>query len=113
MLCLLLMTELSPLMSVSVFVLSLCLFTHYSVFTACTKWSFIKILICYALYGILRDSVVVKILCYKLACCGFETRWGETVFSIYLILAAALGPGVHSVSNRNEYQKQENNVPGE
>jgi hypothetical protein len=26
---------------------------------------------------------------------------------------AALGPGVHSVSNRNEYQKQKNNVPGE
>jgi hypothetical protein len=33
--------------------------------------------------------------------------------SIYLILPAALGPGVHSASNRNEYQKHENNVPGE
>jgi hypothetical protein len=29
-------------------------------------------------------------------------------FSIYLILKAALGGGVHSVSNRNEYQKQKN-----
>jgi hypothetical protein len=29
-------------------------------------------------------------------------------FSIYLILPAALGPGVHSASNRNEYQKQRN-----
>jgi hypothetical protein len=27
-------------------------------------------------------------------------------FSIYLILTAALGPGVHSASNRNVYQKQ-------
>jgi hypothetical protein len=33
--------------------------------------------------------------------------------SIYLILPAALGPGVHSASNRNEYQKQKNNVSGE
>jgi hypothetical protein len=29
-------------------------------------------------------------------------------FSIYLILPAALGPGVCSASNRNEYQKQKN-----
>jgi hypothetical protein len=35
------------------------------------------------------------------------------LFSIYLILPAALGPGVHSASNRNEYQKQKNNVSGE
>jgi hypothetical protein len=25
---------------------------------------------------------------------------------MYLILPAALGPGLHSVSNRNEYQKK-------
>jgi hypothetical protein len=30
--------------------------------------------------------------------------------SIYLILPAGLGPGIYSTSNRNEYQKQENNV---
>jgi hypothetical protein len=30
-----------------------------------------------------------------------------------LIFSAALGPGVYSVSNRNEYQKQNNNVSGE
>jgi hypothetical protein len=35
------------------------------------------------------------------------------VFSIHLILPAALGPGLHSASNRNEYQKQKNNVSGE
>jgi hypothetical protein len=34
------------------------------------------------------------------------------IFSVYLILPAELGPGVHSASNRNEYQKQKNNVYG-
>jgi hypothetical protein len=34
-------------------------------------------------------------------------------FSVYLILLAALGPRVHPASNRNEYQKQKNNVSGE
>jgi hypothetical protein len=34
-------------------------------------------------------------------------------FSICLILPAALGPRVYSASNRNEYQKQKNNVCGE
>jgi hypothetical protein len=33
-------------------------------------------------------------------------------FSIYLIILAALDPGVYSASNRNEYQKQKNNVSG-
>jgi hypothetical protein len=38
----------------------------------------------------------------------------EVIFSIYLILPAALGPGVHSASNRNEYQKHKSNdVSGE
>jgi hypothetical protein len=32
------------------------------------------------------------------------------LFSICLNLPAALGPGLYSASNRNEYQKQENNV---
>jgi hypothetical protein len=30
----------------------------------------------------------------------------EVFFSVYLILAAALSPGVYSASNKNEYQKQ-------
>jgi hypothetical protein len=34
-------------------------------------------------------------------------------FPIYLILPAALSRGVYSASNRNEYQKQANNVSGE
>jgi hypothetical protein len=32
--------------------------------------------------------------------------------SIYLIVPAALGPGVYSASNRNEYHQQKNNVSG-
>jgi hypothetical protein len=34
-------------------------------------------------------------------------------FSIYLIPPAALGPGVYSASDINEYQKQKNYVSGE
>jgi hypothetical protein len=34
-------------------------------------------------------------------------------FSSCFILPAALGPGVYSASNRNEYRKQKNNVSGE
>jgi hypothetical protein len=32
------------------------------------------------------------------------------IYSIYLILSAALDLGVYSASNRKEYQKQKNNV---
>jgi hypothetical protein len=45
-----------------------------------------------------RGSLVVKALCYKPEGRGFE------------ILMAALGPGVYSASNSNEYQKHKNNV---
>jgi hypothetical protein len=53
-----------------------------------------------------RGSLEVKALCYKPKVRRFETRWGEWIFSIHLILPAELGPGVYSASNRNEYQKQ-------
>jgi hypothetical protein len=56
-----------------------------------------------------RGSIVVKALCYKPEGRG----WGEWFLSIYLILLVALGPGVYSASNRNEYQKHKNNVSGE
>jgi hypothetical protein len=52
-----------------------------------------------------RGSIVVKALCYKPEGLEFETKWGEWIFSIYLILPIALGPGVHSASNRNKYHK--------
>jgi hypothetical protein len=55
---------------------------------------------------------VVEALCYMPEGSGFETRRNERIFSIYLILPAASGPEDYSASNRNEYQKQENNVSG-
>jgi hypothetical protein len=36
----------------------------------------------------------------------------EVIVKIYLILTA-LGPGIYSASNRNEYQKHKNYVSGE
>jgi hypothetical protein len=33
--------------------------------------------------------------------------------SIYLSLQAAIGPGIYSAFNRNEYQKQKYNATGE
>jgi hypothetical protein len=60
-----------------------------------------------------RGSVVVKAVCCKPEGCGIEARQDELIFLIYLILPAPLGPGVYSDSNRNEYQKQKNNVSGE
>jgi hypothetical protein len=44
---------------------------------------------------------------------GLQTQLSHCISSIYLILPAALGPGVYTASNRNEYQKQRNNVSGE
>jgi hypothetical protein len=52
---------------------------------------------------------VVKAICYKTEGRGFETWWDEWTFAIYLIHPAALGPGIYSTSNWNEYQKQKNN----
>jgi hypothetical protein len=34
----------------------------------------------------------------------------NAIFSICLVFIAALGPRVYSFSNRNEYQRQKNNV---
>jgi hypothetical protein len=61
---------------------------------------------------------------HKKLCLGLEThgsvvlkagsRPDEVIFfSIYVILSAALGPGVHSATSTNEYQEQKNNVSGE
>jgi hypothetical protein len=46
-----------------------------------------------------RSSVVVTALCYKPEGRGFNSWWGHWIFSIDLILPAALGPGVYSSSN--------------
>jgi hypothetical protein len=58
----------------------------------------------------LRGSVVIAALCCKPEGHGFEMQWGELIFPIYLILPAALDPGVYSVSHKNEYQKQKYNI---
>jgi hypothetical protein len=51
-----------------------------------------------------HGSVVVKVVCYKLEGRGVVDSM-RLIFSICLILSAALGPGVHQASNRHEYQK--------
>jgi hypothetical protein len=56
---------------------------------------------------------VDELLYYKWEGRGFDSRLFHWIFSIYLILPAALNAGVYSVSNRNEYQKQKYNVSGE
>jgi hypothetical protein len=58
-------------------------------------------------------SVLVKALSYKPEGRGFETRRGECIFSIYLILPAELASGVYLAFNRNEYQNRTINVFGE
>jgi hypothetical protein len=62
---------------------------------------------------IIRGSVVVKALYYKPDDRGSRPDEGNVIFSVYLILPAALEPGVCSASNRNEYQKQKNNISWE
>jgi hypothetical protein len=42
-----------------------------------------------------RDSVEAKALYYKPVSRGFETRWSEYIFSIYLIISTALDPEVY------------------
>jgi hypothetical protein len=56
---------------------------------------------------------VVEALCYKWNVAGSIPDEVIDFFLIYLILLAALGPGVYSPPNRNEYRKQKNNVSGE
>jgi hypothetical protein len=60
-----------------------------------------------------HSRVVVKALCHKPKGREFETQWGEWTFSIDVTIPAALGYGVYSAYNRNEYQKQKNNVSGD
>jgi hypothetical protein len=58
-------------------------------------------------------SLVVKALCYFWKVVDSRPDELNSFFSIYLFLPASLGPGAYSICNRNEYQKQENNVSGE
>jgi hypothetical protein len=51
---------------------------------------------CTRIYKYSHRKLVIKALCSKPQGRGFETRWGEWIFSIYLILLAALSPGIQS-----------------
>jgi hypothetical protein len=44
---------------------------------------------------------------------GSRPNEANDFFLIYIILPATIDPGVYAASNRNEYQKQKNNVSGE
>jgi len=53
-----------------------------------------------------QGGTVVKVLCYKLEGCWFDSSWCHWNFSLTLkSFRSHYGPGVDSVSNRNEYQE--------
>jgi hypothetical protein len=49
-----------------------------------------------------NGNVMIKALCYKPEGHEFDSRWID-FFLIYLILPAALGRGIYSASNINEF----------
>ena len=51
-----------------------------------------------------RGGVVVKVLRYKPAGRGFDSRECHWTFSVTLSFQSHYGPGVDSASNGNEYQ---------
>jgi hypothetical protein len=55
------------------------------------------------------DVLVVKTLCYKPEGHGFDTPWVD-FFLNDLILPVALGPGIYTASNRNEYRKHKHKM---
>jgi hypothetical protein len=55
---------------------------------------------------------MVKVLCYKPEGRGFETRRVE-ILNLPKPSSRTRPWGVYSASNRNEYQKQKNDVSGE
>jgi hypothetical protein len=48
---------------------------------------------------------LVEALRYKPEGRGFDSRWTHWNFSVTLSFRSRCGPGVDSVSNRNEYQE--------
>jgi hypothetical protein len=58
-------------------------------------------------------SLVVKSLCLQARRSRVQDPMRWMHFSVYLILPVEIGPGLYSAHNRNEYQKQKNNVSGE
>jgi hypothetical protein len=60
-----------------------------------------------------RGRIVIKALATSRKLVGSRPYKVNENFSIYLIFPATPRPEVHSACNRNEYQKQKNNVSGE
>jgi hypothetical protein len=67
-------------------------------------------------YAVLHGHVMLL----HFSCGSYATSWKVAILrpdqvNVFNLpnLLAALGPGVHSAANRNEYQKQKNNVSGE
>jgi hypothetical protein len=52
-----------------------------------------------------RGSTVVKVLRYKLVGRWFDPSWCHGIFHWHKSFWSYYGPGVDSVSNRNEYQE--------
>ena len=52
-----------------------------------------------------RGNTMVKVLCYKSKGRWFDLSWCQWIFHWHKILPIALGPGVDSASNINEYQE--------
>jgi hypothetical protein len=53
--------------------------------------------------------MIVEALCYKSEGRELETRRVKYIILIYVILLAALGPGIYSASYRKEDQQQTHN----
>ena len=51
-----------------------------------------------------RGGVVVKVLRYKPAARGVDSRWCHWNFSVTLSFRSHYSPGVDSACNRNEYE---------
>jgi hypothetical protein len=66
-------------------------------------------LLIYYWYEIWRHAVAEWLRHYATNRKTAESIPDKMIFLIYLILPSALGPGVYSGSNTNEYQKQKNN----
>jgi len=52
-----------------------------------------------------RGSTVIKVLCYKSEGRWFDPSWCHWNFSLIKSFRSHCGPGVDSVSNRNEHQE--------
>jgi hypothetical protein len=57
-------------------------------------------------------AYLVEAPCYKPEGSGFDSRWSHWIFQLTWSFQPHYGPGVHSASNRNEYQESSWGVKG-